>query len=366
MDTDTTDPSHNHAPATPPNPALQSPPPGTARQGCFGCLGFLIVGCLVSLILGKCSSGGPENYTPEAKLEWLMKEQFGDRFREAVITKMSGGGYSIYAEFNARDAFSHEDIALGVVSDMKSAFLKLFQSGERIHPRGTLSAFLPTQNAGGQDGETCIYRVVLESTVADSIDWSTAETLDFKTLWRADFVYPDFRQSLGTPTIGNPAATAESPIPSANRDGFERIFDNSDGLMFGDTAVSKLADMIAAFYKGEVTAERAGRFAFSKSALESIYFHSVVDKFLIYHARSDSGEKYQFAMARDPAFELSKGGTKEALERFYTALIGKAVEFDSDNPINTGDGVQVVGEEQFATGEGVLKRVPIVKSIKLP
>jgi hypothetical protein len=164
--------------------------------------------------------------------------------------------------------------------------------------------------------------------------------------------------NLGTPSTNVDFGAVASAAASSPT--FDRVLTGKDGVLFGETPVNKLADMIEAIYRGQVSIDTASRYAFSKSALENVFLHSIVGEFIIYHARGETGAVHEFALPRDAAFEAAKGDSKEALERYYRDLIGKSVEFDSANPINTGEGVQIVGEEQFSTEAGLVKRVPVV------
>ena len=143
---------------------------------------------------------------------------------------------------------------------------------------------------------------------------------------------------------------------------FIHVFEGDEMISINEADVGNLAELIEAIYDGKVSPQLASRYAFRPDATEGV-FTKVVGNFLIYKVAIPNfpynGRELEFAMQRDPVFEREKIKHYGTLEAFYEDLEG-----DSGSPL-TENSVVVVGMEQFTTGGGLLKAVPLVKTVSL-
>lgn len=136
--------------------------------------------------------------------------------------------------------------------------------------------------------------------------------------------------------------------------------------VYGGVPVTELTDMLEAIYTGKISIEQASECVFNGDSLGDLFTHNVTGKYIIYHARTDTGEFWDVALPRKAKFEEENRHGKSVADYYQSLIEHGFANIDTDNPVNEKNGVRIVGFEQFVTEGGLLKRVPVIETVAYP
>ena len=142
---------------------------------------------------------------------------------------------------------------------------------------------------------------------------------------------------------------------------FVFTFTGNNGTEVSGADVGNLAEMVEGIYRGQIPVREASRYLFRMEAIEAELVR-VAGEYLIYETVVHPRRHYEFAMRRDPALEREVQKDYGGLDAFYEDI--RRSQFHSDSPLTQGP-IMVVGTEQFTTGAGLVKVVPVVQVVNL-
>jgi|GEM_PF-5248284 len=384
----------------------------TFREGCFGCLGLLIIIGFFAVVIDKCSSSKESKSTSTTSISKVPVHRGDVSLAQPyeIIGSMGGGigktvwilapaaesaeqrAATVYAA--AKKIVSSNDIDgnFSVVLAIDREFAGAIPNAD--HGLYTARATLKSQKFANGKWQSIKHWEVFasktprtqESLIVLKTIYGAAKSHNLK--WEQDYAafisqegeisqeeaetkVKDVMQ-LGTPgepfeftdsTSANETLQAAAPKPIATISPYRNRYiymEGVNGILFGNTPVSTLEDMVKAVYLGDITPEKASQYTFRTfGGLGEYRFLQTSGEYLIYNFGIPSRETWDAALPRNRAFDEKRRGTL-SLERYYEQM-----KNNKSGAIQAKNAVRIAGMEEFTTINGLVKRLPILECVDL-
>lgn len=119
-----------------------------------------------------------------------------DYLRKVDVTAQAGGGWGVFAEYNAADNVSTDLRKKGIQIKMSEIYTALFTSGKDVR-QASVAAYFPLKDASGKEFDGTVYKTVLTKDAASKVnfneDKNVLNTKVVPGVWETTLLNKDFK-----------------------------------------------------------------------------------------------------------------------------------------------------------------------------